>query len=315
MSRTAVAVVGAGKFALDALQCLLRQDAVDVGLVVDVAEKGAFGASLSRFCERHAIAFVAAREPNDPQVLRRLSEATPDIAFSLNNFRILKPDLLAIPSRGFVNFHNGPLPRYGGVNVCSWAIINGEARYGVTWHYLDQGIDTGDVIAQRFFDLPDDCTVFELTKRCTELGLQLFDEILPALLSGRAERKAQAKGAKSYYSHKDTPNGGRINLHRPFVEIERLVRGLSFHPVENPFVPATLGHQYRRFVVLRLVRAGLPERDRPIGEILTISDEMITVNASDAAVGLVEQAKVDGTALSVAETVASFSLRPGILLA
>lgn len=315
MSRTAVAVVGAGKFALDALQCLLRQDSADIRLVVDVAEEGAFGASLSRFCARRAIPFVAARQPNDPQVLRRLAEAAPDIAFSLNNFRILKPDLLAIPTRGFVNFHNGPLPRYGGVNVCSWAIINGETRYGVTWHYLDQGIDTGDIIAQRFFDLADDCSVFELMKRCTEVGLRLFGEILPALLSGRAERKAQASGADSYYSHKDTPSGGRIDLHQPFVEIERLVRGLNFYPVENPFIPATLGHQDRRFVVLRLVRAGLPEGDRPIGEILAISDEMITVNASDAAVGLVELTKLDGTALSISETVASFALRTGTLLA
>ncbi len=60
------------------------------------------------------------------------------------------------------------------MNIPSWAIINGESKHGVTWHFIDTGIDTGNIIAQKIFPLDKDVTAGRLMSKCIMEGLTLF---------------------------------------------------------------------------------------------------------------------------------------------
>lgn len=85
-----------------------------------------------------------------------------DWLLSIANLHVIPDPVLALADKGAVNFHDGPLPRYAGLNTPNWALINGEARHGITWHMLEGGIDEGDIIAQRLFDISEDETALSL---------------------------------------------------------------------------------------------------------------------------------------------------------
>ena len=137
--RSRIAVIGNGSFAVGCLRALLRRPEADVGLVLCDPNAQAMRGLVSRFCRDAGLRVVEAAKVNSPAILDEIRAAAPDLLFSFYNMQILKPALLDIPSMGTVNFHNGPLPRYRGVHVYSWAIINGETEYGISWHWVDRG--------------------------------------------------------------------------------------------------------------------------------------------------------------------------------
>ncbi|MCX5899513.1 MAG: formyltransferase family protein, partial [Proteobacteria bacterium] len=69
-----------------------------------------------------------------------------DYLFSIVNNAVLPPELLALPRRMAINFHDAPLPRYGGIHATSWAIMNREQTHGITWHVMAPKIDAGGVL-------------------------------------------------------------------------------------------------------------------------------------------------------------------------
>ena len=72
-----------------------------------------------------------------------------DWLLSIANLDLIPDALLALPTRGAVNFHDGPLPRYAGLNAPVWALINGEVEYGISWHMIAGGVDEGALVAQQ----------------------------------------------------------------------------------------------------------------------------------------------------------------------
>lgn len=106
----------------------------------------------------------------------------PDIIFSVY-FRAIFPEaLLNIPRLGCINVHPSLLPDYRGPTPTAWAIINGEKEFGITIHYMDKGIDTGDILIQKKDAIGYDETGYELYTRAMKLGAQLlienFDKII-----------------------------------------------------------------------------------------------------------------------------------------
>ena len=200
-------VLGRGKFAIDCLR-LLQQIASDCPLLVLAEiEHDTMGMSLATYCGTNDIEYHEYENVNAHENITRASAFTPDLCLSLNNFQIIRPSMLAVAREGAINFHNGPLPEYAGVNVCSWAIINGASEYGGTWHFMDEGIDTGAIIARRCFPVTDDATALTLTMQCAKTGLELFEELLPQLAYGVIPRMQGEVKSLTYYSKKDIPFG------------------------------------------------------------------------------------------------------------
>ena len=88
-------------------------------------------------------------DANSPEFVARLRDFAPELNLSVSYDQIIRRPLLEAAPRGFVNFHAGKLPNYRGRNVVNWALINGETEIGLTAHFMDEGIDTGDILLQR----------------------------------------------------------------------------------------------------------------------------------------------------------------------
>ncbi|MFG6568564.1 MupA/Atu3671 family FMN-dependent luciferase-like monooxygenase [Sulfitobacter sp. 1A13679] len=224
-----------------------------------------------------------------------------DWMLSIANLRLIPDTVLALPKRGAVNFHDGPLPRYAGLNTPAWAIINGEARHGVSWHLIETGVDTGDLLAQREVDIAADETAFSLNSKCYAAGMESFGEVLAQLESGSLQGTAQDLSQRSYLAKDKRPeNGGLIDFTKTAEEIGALVRGLDFGSYWNPLTTAKiLGTGGTVLAVSRVERAagqgGTP------GEVVEVDEARLIVAAQNAHIALHDLRDMAGESVAPAQ--------------
>jgi methionyl-tRNA formyltransferase len=103
---------------------------------------------LIELARTHQIPVLCPPSVNSPESLVGISQYGAELHVSMSYDQILRQEILALPPRGTLNCHAGALPFYRGRNPLTWAIINGEKEFGVTVHWVDLGIDTGDIVRQ-----------------------------------------------------------------------------------------------------------------------------------------------------------------------
>ncbi len=198
----------------------------------------------------HQLAAVVTREPRvaawasgaglrviapGAGLVERTKGLSVDWLLSVANLSLVPAPVLALARQGGVNFHDGPLPGYAGLNAPVWALLNGEATHAVTWHLMTQGIDEGEVLATRRFEIEPDDTAFTLNARCFSAALDSFAEVMAALEAGGHPRQPQASGARKVWRRADRPAAAaRLDFTRPAEAVARLVRALDHGGYRNP---------------------------------------------------------------------------------
>lgn len=157
------------------------------------------------------------------EFVRTVRRLAPDLILCDSYSMLLRADVLAVPTAGAINLHGGVLPEYRGSNPIQWAIINGEREAGVTMHYMDQGFDSGDVIASRHVPLLFTDTWQDVLERIGDETESLLDEQLPLIVSGRAAATPQDPSRARHYLRRN-PEDSRIDWARSVRDIYNLVR-------------------------------------------------------------------------------------------
>lgn len=159
----------------------------------------------------------------------RLAELKPDL-FVVVAFRILPEKLLHIPAKGAINLHASLLPRYRGAAPIHWAIIKGEKETGCTVFYLDNKVDTGEIIGRVKTKIGKDETTGDLYNRLKVLGADLLADTVNVIAEGKAERipqqDEQATPAPKLFSENT-----RVDFSKSAEEVHNLIRGLNPFPV------------------------------------------------------------------------------------
>ncbi len=173
-----------------------------------------------------------------------------DWLLSIANLRVLPAPVLALPRKGAINFHDGPLPERAGLNTPVWAMLDGESAHGISWHLIEPGIDTGDVLVTRAFPITEDDTALSLNARAFEAGLDGFEALLDQLQEGALQRRPQDLSTRRYHARDDRPPAhGVLDLRKPAAELARLVRALDHGPYRNPLALPKLRHGGRPVAV------------------------------------------------------------------
>lgn len=149
--------------------------------------------------------------------------------------QIIPKTILDMPKYGCINVHSSLLPAYRGAAPIQWTILMGEQQTGVTTMYMDEGIDTGDIILQETTVISDRETGQSLHDRLARMGAKLLIKTLPMLEDGSAVRTKQ-DNEKSNYVGMINKEMGRIDFSKSAVEIDRLIRGLSPWPSAYTFI-------------------------------------------------------------------------------
>lgn len=136
---------------------------------------------LAHWAERIGADFLLLEEVNAVANIERLRAYRTDIFVSMSYNQIFREPLISVAPLGVVNCHAGALPFYRGRNILNWALINDAKEFGVTAHYVNEGIDTGDIIIQRKFPIADRDTYGTLLSRaidgCAEVLIESLDRI------------------------------------------------------------------------------------------------------------------------------------------
>lgn len=110
---------------------------------------------LKEFCNQYGIDYLKHENINSPEFISRVKKYDCDLFVSMSFNQIFRSEILNVPKLKVINCHAGMLPFYRGRNILNWALINDEKEFGITVHYVDEGIDTGDIILQRCFPITD----------------------------------------------------------------------------------------------------------------------------------------------------------------
>lgn len=221
-----------------------------------------------------------------------LSTLDIDWILSLAYLSVIPDDILSLAHKGAVNFHDGILPNYAGLNTPVWARINEEPEHGITWHFMEGGVDEGDILEQHRFPISQDDTAFTLNTKCFETAVESFDGILEKLTSGMPPREKQTLENRGYFARIDRPNAfGLIDFSATTSAIAALVHGLDH---QNYWNPLTTPKVVLNNLALNVGTVEAGQKTGPMGEVLETWTDGLEVATADGSVRLGSIMGTDG---------------------
>ena len=178
----------------------------------------------------------------------------PDLIVTVAYGRIITKAVLDIPLLGCINVHGSLLPGYRGAAPMQWAIINGETVTGITTMFMNEGMDTGDMLLKREVPIPPDMTYAELYEKLKALGAETLLETIRELEAGTLKRIPQNHAEATTVSMMKKEMG-LIDWNKSAMEIHNLVRGTF--PWPGAFT-------YYKGERLKMWKTQLPSADDPL---------------------------------------------------
>lgn len=160
--------------------------------------------------------------------LAELKALKPDVIVVVAYGKILPKTILEIPKYGCINVHGSLLPKYRGSAPIQWAIINGEETTGITTMYMDEGMDTGDMILKKEVRIAPEDTYGTLYEKLKKVGGRLIIETLEKIADGLVPREKQSDEFTTAPMIEKTM--GNIPWHQSANQIRNLIRGLNPMP-------------------------------------------------------------------------------------
>ena len=227
----------------------------DVRLVVVPWFDNVIYKRLELTCRKFGIQFLRVHKINSDEVCQAVRACNPDLGVIVHLSRLIRHDLMMIPTYGYINLHPALLPDYRGETPQHWPLINREKKAGITVHYIDETADTGDIIVQRVFDLNEEMYVSDLQLKWREEYKTIVVEALEAIREGRPV--VHQKNLAGRYYGKLSESDRIIDMAGSVYDAYAKVRALSL-----PYCGAICGD----FVVYRAHissydRMGVPFRD------------------------------------------------------
>lgn len=166
---------------------------------------------------------------NEEEFIKKVKEFNPDIILVVAYGQILSKDILNIPRMGCINIHASLLPKYRGASPINLAIINGEEETGITFIFMNEKVDAGDIIYQQKITILPDETYGELNKRLSNLSAEIINKILKEIKNGKIKRIPQEKQLATY-TKKMSKEDGEIIWDNKGRKVYNLIRGTTPYP-------------------------------------------------------------------------------------
>ncbi len=181
----------------------------------------------------HGIPLHYVKNVNDAEAVDAIRALAPDLLFCVGWTQLLRREILHLPRLGCVGFHASSLPRYRGRAPVNWAIIHGEKETGNTMMLLDEGVDTGDMLAQRRFPIEDDDTCATIYDKVAASEDEMIREVLPLIREGCMPRMPQDHASATVMPRR-RPADGVIDWTQGTRRLHDWVRALT-HPYPGAF--------------------------------------------------------------------------------
>ncbi|MBC7490677.1 MAG: formyltransferase [Glaciimonas sp.] len=213
------------------VRCLkvLLARGVDIALVVsheDNPQETIWFESVAALCREYNILVVNPINPDNPELLAKMTALKPDFIFSFYYRHMLPVSLLALAKRGAYNMHGSLLPKYRGRVPINWAVLHGETETGATLHEMTVKPDAGNIVAQTSVPILPDDTAHDVFAKVVVAAEQTLWRALPAMLNGIMPALPNNLSEGSYFGGRK-PKDGKINWYHKAQAVYNLYRAVA----------------------------------------------------------------------------------------
>lgn len=271
-----------------------------------------YGSGLEVLGVKYNLPFSIEKDFSAEHVQALLEQIRPDFLFSICNSQILSNRIL-LSTKQAINFHNSPLPKYAGSNACTWALLNGEIEFGVTFHKISPKIDAGDIFLQKIFPIDEHWSAGELLQSCIKNGLELFQSGVADILDGSCKSTPQDITKRSFHTASSIPNNGWIDFSWSRKKVHDFIRSFSYFPLISPVgaPKARWGEQVIKVGSARIVEV---EGDLSEPGKVFVDNEQVFVSLHDGLIELTSILVDDKKRISAPHMVKYLGIHTGAIL-
>ncbi len=214
-------------------ECALKimiEKKVDIAMVFSLDEEASANVSTYRpiheLAEKNGIPYKKFKKINDEENIALLKELEPDYIFVIGLSQLVSDEILQCAKKGVVGYHPAPLPKFRGRAAIVWQILLGVKESAVSLFFIDNGIDSGDIICQEEFEIKDTDYAEDVLKTCEEAALKAISKGIDNLIDPDFEPIKQNEEEATYLM-KRTPEDGKIDWNQDGKYIQRFIRAVS----------------------------------------------------------------------------------------
>jgi len=270
-----IVFMGTPDFAVATLQALTEQKMTVVGVVTAPDKPAGRGRKLQQsavkqYALQHQLPILQPNNLKDPSFLAALAALAANLQIVVA-FRMLPESVWGMPEYGTFNLHASLLPDYRGAAPINWVLLNGETQTGVTTFFIDDKIDTGEIILQEGMAITAADTAGSLHDKLMYLGAQLVLKTVSLIAKGPVETQKQPTGKPGKLAYKIHKETCKIDWQQSLEQIYNHIRGLSPYPTAW----TTLNHEGNEvFLKIYAASADLELHTHAIGSVHTTKKEI-----------------------------------------
>lgn len=233
---------------------------------------------LKHMAKQKNIPVYICKNVNNDDFIKKIKEQDIDLCVSMSFDQIVKKELREVSKYGFINCHAGKLPNYRGRNVINWALINDEKEIGITVHFLDDGIDTGDIISQACIPITEEDNYGTLLEKVEHKCPEILLDAIYKIKYGRYNPIKQNFIAGSYFSYR-REGDELIDWNWTSRKIHNFIRAL-YHPGPG----AQTFYKNQKIYIWESEETNYPSYISTPGEVIYKDAEGVIVKTGDTAI-------------------------------
>jgi methionyl-tRNA formyltransferase len=237
---------------------------------------------LTPLCIINNIPFAYFNDVNDDVALNWIKEKDPDIIFCFGWSSLLKENMLKLAPMGVIGFHPTLLPQNRGRHPLIWALALGLKKTGSTFFFMDNGIDSGDILSQKEIYIDDIDDAKSLYEKIIKTSSIQVEEFLPSLINKTFIKKSQNNFMTNYWRKRNFDDG-KIDLRMTSRIIYNLVRALT-----HPYIGAHINYNGEHIKIWKVKEVEFKENNIEPGKIIDIFENHIIIKCYDNAIELIE---------------------------
>ena len=241
--------------------------------------------TLLEYSRKFGIDYLFPVNINSPEFIENVKKYNADLFVSMSFNQIFRNEILKVPKLGTINCHAGKLPFYRGRNILNWALINDEKEFGITVHYVDDGIDTGDIIKQRCFPITDEDNYNSLLQIAyLECASILYDSIKEIQVGKSVRIHQNSIHPIGFYCGRRGIGDEIINWHQSSRALFNFIRSIS---KPGPVATTELNGKIIKINKARIIKDAPTYLCKP-GQLLAKTNEGFLVKSLDSFIEIYE---------------------------
>ena len=241
--------------------------------------------TFKRYSKYYNVDYLSDKNINSSHFLNKVKKYNCDLFVSMSFNQIFKYEIINIPRLKSINCHAGNLPFYRGRNVLNWVLINDEKQFGITVHYIDEGIDTGDIITQKTYSISDKDNYQTLLEKSYDKCPQLLYQSIKSIQENKVSRIEQSSvHATGFYCSRRKKGDEKIDWNNPSREIFNFVRAIC-----KPGPQARSFHDGNEIKINKAeLISSAPSYIGIPGTVLQVDNNQILIKTQDSFIRIVE---------------------------